>query len=160
MAYEAGGIEGKDMTDTISGGCACGRIRYEATVRDEDAYLCHCKMCQRASGNVSLALKGFEQADVRWNQGPDWYRSSAIAHRPFCSACGTSLGFRYDMDTTKMDLTVGSFDDPYRFKPSSHFASESVNEPWINTSGLPRHRSDNYQRLVDRWHAAGETPPE
>lgn len=148
------------MTDKIGGGCACGRIRYEAVVRDEDAYLCHCKMCQRASGNISLALKGFEQTDVAWATEPDWYRSSPIAQRPYCSTCGTSLGFRYDKDTTKMDLAVGSFDDPYRFKPSSHFASESINEPWIDTSALPRHRSDTYQRLLDRWADAGVSAPE
>ena len=72
------------MDETITGGCACGRVRYEAVAHDHDAYLCHCRMCQRASGNVSLALKGFEQADVRWSTEPDWYRSSPIAQRPFC----------------------------------------------------------------------------
>ena len=33
-------------------------------VDSDDAYLCHCRMCQRASGNVSLAMVGIEQADV------------------------------------------------------------------------------------------------
>ena len=43
---------------TMPGGCACGRIRFTADVSGADAYLCHCRMCQRASGNVSLALVG------------------------------------------------------------------------------------------------------
>ena len=127
-------------------------------VEDDAAYLCHCRMCQRASGNVSLAMKNVPQAGVRWEAEPDWYRSSAIAQRPFCATCGTSLGFRYDSDTDQMDLTVASFDDPARFKPTSHFGAESIHEAWIDTSGLPRMRSDDYQRLVDRWRAAGEEP--
>lgn len=142
----------------MSGGCACGRIRFDATVDSDDAYLCHCRMCQRSSGNVSLAMVGVEQAAVQWSTEPDWYRSSPIAQRQFCSGCGTSLGFRYDEGTTRMDLTVASFDDPSRFRPTSHFGAESINEPWLDTSHLPRMRSDEYDKLVERWKAAGEEP--
>jgi hypothetical protein len=146
------------MVQAMSGGCACGRIRFEAEVSSQDAYLCHCRMCQRASGNVSLAMVGIEQAAVRWAREPDWYRSSPIAQRPFCAACGTSLGFRYDKGTTKMDLTVASFDDPSGFRPTSHFGAESIHAAWLDTSTLPRTRSDEYDALVERWRAAGEAP--
>ena len=146
------------MSEKKTGGCACGRIRFEAEIDSDEAYLCHCRMCQRASGNISLAMKNVPQADVRWSHEPDWYRSSAIAHRPFCAACGTSLGFRYDSNTDKMDLTVAAFDDPARLKPASHFGVESIHEAWIDTTELPRTRTDEYQKLVDRWTAAGEEP--
>jgi hypothetical protein len=142
----------------MSGGCACGRIRFTATIENDDAYLCHCRMCQRSSGNVSLAMIGVEQGAVHWTTEPDWYRSSAIAQRPFCSSCGTSLGFRYDDATTRMDLTVASFDDPARFRPTSHFGAESLHEAWLDTAHLPRTRSDEYDKLVARWKAAGEEP--
>jgi hypothetical protein len=147
------------MSNAMPGGCACGRLRFEADIDSDEAYLCHCRMCQRASGNVSLAMKNVEQSAVRWEHEPDWYRSSPIATRPFCSACGTSLGFRYDEDTSKMDLTVAAFDDPGYFRPTSHFGAESIHEGWIDTSGLPRTRSDEYQRLVERWEKAGAAPP-
>ena len=42
---------------SMSGGCACGRVRFAAEVTDIDAYLCHCRMCQRASGNVGATGK-------------------------------------------------------------------------------------------------------
>jgi hypothetical protein len=115
-------------------------------------------MCQRASGNVSLAMVGIEQAAVRWEREPDWYRSSPIAQRSYCAACGTSLGFRYNQGTTKMDLTVASFDDPSGFRPTSHFGVESMHEQWLDTSTLPRTRSEEYDALVERWRAAGEAP--
>ena len=142
----------------MTGGCACGRIRFEAEVDNDEAYLCHCRMCQRASGNVSLAMVGIEQAAVHWSTDPDWYRSSAIAERPFCASCGTSLGFRYLDGTAKMDLTVASFDDPSRFRPTSHFGAESIHEAWLDTSTLLRMRSDEYETLVERWKAVGEPP--
>ena len=147
------------MSDKMIGGCACGRIRFEAAIESDEAYLCHCRMCQRASGNVSLAMKNVPQAAVRWSHEPDWYRSSPIAQRPYCSACGTSLGFRYDSDTDQMDLTVAAFDDPSRFRPTSHFGAECIHEAWLDTTTLPRTRTDEYQKLVDRWQAAGEQPP-
>ncbi len=148
------------MAEIMAGGCACGRIRYSAEIADEEAYLCHCRMCQRASGNISLALKTVEQSAVTWASEPDWYRSSPIAQRPFCAACGTSLGFRYDRDTSRMDLTVASFDDPSRFTPTSHFGAESLHHAWLDTTALPRIRSDDYARLTKRWEEAGAKPPQ
>ena len=29
------------MAEQMTGGCACGRVRYAAAVEDEEAYLCH-----------------------------------------------------------------------------------------------------------------------
>ena len=135
---------------TITGGCACGRIRYTAAVEDDDAYLCHCRMCQRATGGVSIAFKNFSKSAVSWDREPEYYASSEIARRPFCAACGTSLGFEYP-HSEKMDLTVGSFDDPSRFVPKHHFGTESMHRAWINTEGLPEQRSDEHQPLVARW---------
>ena len=48
------------MSEQMTGGCACGRIRYTASVADDDAYLCHCRMCQRATGGVSIAFKNVQ----------------------------------------------------------------------------------------------------
>jgi len=146
------------MTE-MSGGCACGRVRFTAQIDNDEAYLCHCRMCQRASGNVSVAFKNVRQADVSWDAEPDWYDSSAIARRPFCSTCGTSLGFAFKEGGENMDLTVASFDDPSRFKPRHHFGAESMHRAWINTEGLPEYRTGDYQPLVDRWiKAAGKMP--
>ena len=143
---------------SMSGGCACGRVRFAAEVTDIDAYLCHCRMCQRASGNVSLAMLGIAQDAVSWEREPDWYASSAIAERPFCASCGTSLGFRYKDGTAKMDLTVAAFDDPSPFLPTAHFGTKSVHRGWLDTVGLPETRSDEYQPLVDRWTSATGKP--
>ncbi len=147
------------MDEQIEGGCACGRVRYAATIHDHDAYLCHCRMCQRATGSVSIAFKGVGQAEVEWEQEPDWYDSSPIAVRSFCRECGTSLGFKFKQGSGNMDLTVASFDDPSHFVPKHHFGAESMHRAWLNTEGLPEQRTDNYPKLVDKWiDATGSFP--
>ena len=86
------------MSETVTGGCQCGRVRYAVTIDNDDAYLCHCRMCQRATGGVSIAFKGVRRADVAWEREPDWYQSSPIAGRPFCRECGTPFGFALGPD--------------------------------------------------------------
>lgn len=147
------------MSDRMAGGCACGRIRFSARIENDEAYLCHCRMCQRATGSVSIAFKNVRQADVDWSHEPDWYESSPIAVRSYCRECGTSLGFKYVEGTENIDLAVAAFDDPSRFRPTSHFGAEAMHRAWLATEGLPEQRSDQYQNLVDRWVAAtGEVP--
>jgi hypothetical protein len=142
----------------MDGGCACGRIRFSARIENDEAYLCHCRMCQRATGSISIAFKNMKKDDVAWLTEPDWYVSSPIAHRPYCRDCGTSLGFAFP-DSETMDLTVAAFDEPARFRPKHHFGAESMHRAWINTEGLPEYQTKDYQPLVDRWvKATGKAP--
>jgi hypothetical protein len=144
--------------ERMEGGCACGRVRFTAAVDSPDAYLCHCRMCQRATGGVSVAFKNLRKSDMEWQGEPDWFESSPIARRPFCSACGTSLGFEYP-DSENMDLSVGAFDDPGDFRPTMHFGIESAHRAWLNTEGLPEYRVTDNPRTVERWtKAVGKVP--
>ena len=147
------------MAEQMTGGCACGRVRYTATVHDDDAYLCHCRMCQRTTGSISIAFKSMKQADVQWEHLPDWYDSSPIAQRPYCRECGTSLGFQFKEGSDKMDLTVASFDNPSRFRPKHHFGAESMHRAWLSTEDLPEMRTEDHPTLVSKWvDATGKLP--
>jgi hypothetical protein len=148
------------MLEDMTGGCQCGRIRYTVRADPAEAYLCHCRMCQRATGGVAAAFVGVQQADITWHGEPDWFDSSPIAQRPFCSRCGTPLGFRFREGTTKMDLTIGSFDEPGRFRPKHHFGAESLHEAWLDTSALPRIKTTDYDVLVQKWKDATGKEPE
>lgn len=148
------------MSKTLTGGCQCGRIRYSVTVENDEAYLCHCRMCQRATGGFAAAFTQVPLAGLTWEREPDWYRSSPIAHRPFCSACGTPLGFAFLEGDDKMDLTVGSFDDPSGFVPILHSGAESLHEAWLDIAELPRLYSKDIESVASRWKAAGQEVPE
>jgi hypothetical protein len=147
------------MTTVLTGGCQCGRIRYSAKIGSDEAYLCHCRMCRRATGGVSVAFCNVQKPDIVWTtREPDYYASSPIARRGFCSACGTPLTFEYP-DSEKFDLTIGSFDDPGFFRPDHHFSVETRLEPWVDTSALPGYRLEEHSATVDRWtKAIGKLP--
>jgi hypothetical protein len=142
-----------------TGGCQCGKVRYAVQVEDDEAYLCHCRMCQRATGGVSIAFKNVARADVDWQGEPDWYASSPVAKRPFCSACGTPLGFAFN-SSDRIDLTVGSFDDPSPFYPTANFGIESKHPAWEDTSHLPSHKVTETDSVKKRWAEAGLEVPE
>lgn len=146
------------MTTIMSGGCQCGRARYRAAIASDEAYLCHCRMCQKATGGVAAAFVQVPRAAVEWDGEPDWFASSPIARRPFCGACGTPLGFAFN-GAEQIDLTVGSFDDPARFVPVAHAGAESLHEAWLDTRALPRQTSATTPSIADRWRAAGLDVP-
>lgn len=143
----------------MTGGCQCGRVRYRVEIANDDAYLCHCRMCQRATGGFAASFVQVSLANLAWERAPDWYGSSPIAHRPFCSACGTPLGFAFLEGGRNIDLTVGSFDDPSAFVPKLHSGAESMHEAWLDTSDLPRIRSEEVESVTSRWQAAGLEVP-
>ncbi|KHK91763.1 GFA family protein [Novosphingobium malaysiense] len=148
------------MTRTMTGGCQCGHIRYTARLESDDAYLCHCRMCQKATGGFAAAFVQVPTTAVAWNREPDWYESSPIARRPFCSRCGSPLGFDFKESSGEMDLTVGSFDEPEYFHPVAHAGCESLHESWLDTKDLPRHYTATTESVASRWKAAGLEVPE
>ncbi|RZJ99146.1 MAG: GFA family protein [Novosphingobium sp.] len=148
------------MSKTLTGACQCGRIRYSVDLENDEAYLCHCRMCQRATGGFAAAFTQVPLAGLTWEREPDWFQSSPIAHRPFCSACGTPLGFAFLEGDDKMDLTIGSFDDPSGFVPILHSGAESLHEAWLDIKDLPRLYSKDIESVSRRWKAAGREVPE
>jgi hypothetical protein len=143
-----------EMSTTLTGGCLCGAVRYEARPRDREGYYCHCRMCQLAFGNTRAAFLNLRKDQVTWTgTAPKYYASSSFAQRGFCGACGTPLSFEY-LDSEDMDLSIGSFDEPDALKPASHFAVESRIESWHAEDGLPGQRLDGHMKLAKRWRKA------
>ncbi|MGK6321697.1 GFA family protein [Sphingomonas sp. DT-51] len=147
------------MAQEMIGGCQCGSVRYAVQVDDDDAYLCHCRMCQRATGGVFAALKQVRRDAVTWTtREPDRRASSPIARRGFCRECGTPLTYEGN-DADKLDLTVGSFDDAARLRPTGHFGVESRHAAWCDTGGLPEKRTDELPHIVSKWmETSGKLP--
>lgn len=145
--------------EMMEGGCLCGRIRYRVRIDNDEAGLCHCRMCQRASGNVWLALKEVRRGDVTWRTEPDRYRSSPIAQRGFCATCGTSLTWE-SLSDDNMDLTVASFDDPGFFRPTGQGGIESRHDGWRDLRGVREGRTEDNSSIVAKWKAADANVPD
>ena len=138
----------------MPGGCLCGRVRYGASPDHREGYYCHCRMCQLAFGNTRAAFLNLRKDQLRWTGAmPNYFASSKFARRGFCGHCGTPLSFDY-LDSERMDLSIGSLDEPAQVKPISHFAVESRIAAWHSEDGLPGERLDEHTRLTERWKAA------
>lgn len=145
------------VTDGLTGGCQCGAIRYSLSARPE-ASICHCRMCQKAMGGPIAALGEIGVRDLTWTRGvPALFASSAVAKRGFCAGCGTPLTYQ-GLDTTKIEITLCSLDDPAAVTPTKQVGIEG-RLPWFDAlSTLPTSPTHpKYQGLVSFQHPDHET---
>lgn len=118
------------MTETRSGGCQCGAVRYRVHGPLSDPHLCHCRMCQKAAGNYFMPLGGVRRSDLEITRGaPAWFASSGPIRRGFCAACGTPLLFE-TVGVDRAYVTLGSLDDPASVPPVSTYGVEAK-MPWL-----------------------------
>ncbi len=100
-------------TPVATGGCQCGKVQYALYVAPQNSHVCHCRMCQRATGGLFAALAGAPKGEFEWTDGePAFFESSNLAKRGYCRDCGTPLSFSYNMPEARFYVTIGSLDDP------------------------------------------------
>ena len=99
--------------------------------------ICHCRMCQRATGSYMAPLANVELANFTITRGElAVYRSSPVAERGFCARCGSPLTFRYT-ELDDISVTVGSLDDPDIAEPVKQFGTEAISAHWHKLTDLP-----------------------
>jgi hypothetical protein len=98
----------------ITGGCHCGRIRYQAEGEAVTHALCHCTDCRRHAGAPMVGWTMYPASAVKITKGePKIYESSANGRRFFCSDCGTGLFYRNEvMLPGIIDIQSATYDDP------------------------------------------------
>ena len=112
-----------DNRPVYSGGCQCGAVRFHVEGTLGDASICHCRMCQKASGNFYLPLVSVRQAKLTWTRGePKRFKSSNFAHRGFCGDCGTPLTYEAPDGVA---LAIAAFDDPASIPPTIQWGTEA-----------------------------------
>jgi len=120
------------MTETrITGGCQCGAVRYALRSVPAKPCICHCRMCQKAMGNLFGAFAGVRHADFEVTRGAlSSFQTSDLAERLFCQRCGTPLA--YDcVDRSRISVTIGSLDEPERMRPLAQYGAEG-RLPWLD----------------------------
>lgn len=107
---------------SLSGGCACGAIRYEATAEPVMMLHCHCRDCQRASGGpfssfVIVPAGAFKllKGIPRFHASPS--EAGGMTHRGFCAECGSPVVVKPDAVPQFVAIRTASLDDPGWFKP-------------------------------------------
>ncbi|HYQ45879.1 MAG TPA: GFA family protein [Polyangiaceae bacterium] len=94
-----------------TGGCHCGRVRFEVFAELARATVCNCSMCTK-KGFIHLIV---EPAQFRLLQGADAlvsYRfNTGVAEHKFCAQCGIHPFYTPRSDPDKVDVNVRCLDD-------------------------------------------------
>ena len=147
------------MTQTaFTGGCQCGAVRYRFSKEPARRSVCHCRMCQKALGNVFAPFAGAPLSEFEWTRGaPKIFRSSDACERGFCADCGTPLTYR-NTGEEKLFVTIGSFDEPERLAPSVNLGLQSK-LAWTDTiTSLPGSQTTPDAGNQPRQHPDYDTP--
>jgi hypothetical protein len=151
------------VTETFSGGCQCGAVRFRVSGELGRASICHCRMCQKAFGSAFGPFVSVKAADFAWTRGaPKRFQSSNKVSRGFCENCGTPLTF--DWSQSVVELAIGAFDDPAAIAPVVQMATETA-LPWVyDLASLPHRGPEeaaaaqaHYDAVVSYQHPDRDT---
>ena len=137
------------MTETWTGGCQCGAVRYRFTQKPKGAHICHCRMCQKAFGAFYAPLVGGPTNAFEVTRGQlAIFKSSDQADRGFCRDCGTPLTFAY-VDGNWISVSIGSLDSPEAFPPKDQHGVDS-RLSWANAVGALPDNDPIEERASDK----------
>lgn len=120
----------------LTGGCACGAVRYKLTAAPLIVHACHCRDCQRITGsafvlNIWIERRFVETAGVLPNSFKLTAGSGKHHEVFFCGTCATYLWSKYHAppgDT--LFVRAGTLDDPAAVEPDVHIFTRS-RLPWL-----------------------------
>jgi len=116
-----------------TGGCLCGRVRYEITADPILQLACYCRDCQYAGGGAPALIAVVPKAQLAVTKGEPktfWSKgdSGGDVGRSFCADCGSPL-FSEPKSVGVFALKIGSLDDPSKFHPQFDIWMKSA-QPW------------------------------
>lgn len=94
----------------LSGGCNCGRVRYELDGEPIRVGICHCETCRKDSGSAFAYFAIWHRANATLTGELACWRSRAGGER-FCPKCGSSL-FSWAEGSDEIEIKLGTLDDP------------------------------------------------
>lgn len=122
------------MTETYSGGCQCGFVKYQVLGDIGRLVICHCTECQRQSASafgmslnidatcfyvISGSLKTFQV----------FSDSGRRKTCPFCRRCGTRI--YHDSANGFLSIKAGTLNEVSELTPSAHYWT-SRKLPWVD----------------------------
>ena len=121
------------MTSKITGGCACGKVRYTSEADIEFSFQCHCRKCQRATGTGHSSAFALPVAEVELSGDIRYFQQSSdsgsATHSGFCPECGSPILSKTDRFPERIYLHAATLDDPGGFE-SKFAVFEEMAQPW------------------------------
>ena len=123
------------MTVSLTGGCACGGLRYRLAARPMFVHCCHCADCQRQTGSAFVLNALIETSRVEVLSGttvsvpvPTDSGRPHVIHR--CPTCQTAVWSHYGGRDALSFVRVGTLDKPAAAPPDVHIYTRSK-LPWV-----------------------------
>lgn len=136
----------------VTGGCLCGRVRYEAEVFLHNGYICHCTVCQRSTGQPAEITVLIKAGTLKYLQDePKYYVSSQFGKRGFCAECGSRIVWQAlrPEDDWLTNVTVGSLDKPAEARVTRHIYADTQ-LPWYHVcENLPKLTEEHGELLIE-----------
>jgi len=127
----------RSPTDSQSGSCLCGAVRFTINGALRDIVLCHCSQCLRTHGHVAGHTRvAADAVGITEDGGLTWYRSSSAAERGFCNTCGASLFFR-PVGGTTLSISAGCLDRPTGLATMGQIYVDSASDYYEIDRGIP-----------------------
>lgn len=120
------------MAAPVTGGGACGAVRYQCSAEPVLMGNCHCRDCQRASGGPFVSIVGVPK-EALTSTGKVAYHEvigegGSPIKRGFCATCGSRL-FGFPSGVPFAGISAGSLDDPSWYRPAFDIYPSSA-QPW------------------------------
>ena len=141
----------------LTGGCACGRVRYTITDQPMFTHACHCLDCQRTTGSAFVVhhLIAHDELEIegetRMTHLPTGSGAGCDLH--FCPECGAYVWVRYLYHPVDaIAVRGGTLDEPRALPPQAHIFVRSK-QPWLDLPADAPQFTEAYDRAVV-WPAA------
>lgn len=146
----------------LSGGCACGFLRYELSQAPLMIYNCHCSNCQKISGGAFNTAAGVPEGGIRFSAGDparvEWNADSGRRRFGwFCSACGSRIANGAVPSNGVLSLRTGTLDNVSWIQPVGDTFTSSA-QPWVRfvDNGLQSQRApESYAPFIAAFAALG-----
>jgi predicted GNAT family N-acyltransferase len=107
--------------DPLTGGCACGAVRFLVSAAPLGTVVCRCTSCRRAAAAPFVPWTTVPAAALAWPRGrPRERESSPGVVRGHCADCGTTLTYARADSPAEVDVATCAFDTADTLRPSHH----------------------------------------
>jgi hypothetical protein len=131
-------MQEETMSETHTGACLCGAVRFTTRGSLRGVVYCHCSQCRRQTGHYYAATNvSNENLEIAGDENLSWYRASDFAQRGFCRSCGSALFWKRD-EADYVSIMAGSFDTPSGLKGEKHIFVADKGDYYEIADGLPQ----------------------
>ena len=150
------------VTLPLSGGCQCGKLKYEITAPPLMIYACHCANCQKQTGGAFVLSATIPEPAFRFTQGKpaktEWTSDAGNKrYGDYCGDCGCRIANGQTPTIGVLSLRAGTFDDTSWVRPAGHIWVKSA-QSWVKFADddiLCDQQPTDYAPFAERFRSFG-----